>query len=212
VVALVEAQVRVAVLPLVTLVGLAPSERLGEAAVTVTVADWDAVPPGPSQVRVNFVVALNVTVLCEPFVACDPVQPPDAEQEAALVDDQVSVVGVPLITVLGLADNVTAGAAAVTDTVTVCVAFPPAPVQFRLYEALALRAPVDCEPLVAWFPAQEPAAVQLVAFVADQFKVALLPLMMVLGVAAKLTVGTGAVTETVAYCDALPPAPVQVNT
>ena len=38
-----------------------------------------------------------------------------------------------------------------------------------------------------------------------------LPLAMVLGLAANVTVGAGGVTDTVADCVALPPAPVQVN-
>jgi hypothetical protein len=52
-------------------------------------------------------------------------------QEVALVDDQLSVVLVPLATVLGLALKVTVGAGAVTDTVTDCVALPLVPVHVR---------------------------------------------------------------------------------
>lgn len=79
--------------------------------------------------------------------------------------------------------------------------------------AFPVSAPVDCEPLVAWLPDQPPEAVQAVAFVLDQDKVELLPVTTELGVAARRTVGAGlaAVTETVAACVALPPAPVQVN-
>lgn len=63
-----------------------------------------------------------------------------------------------------------------------------------------MSAPVDCEPLVAWLPDQPPDAVQDVAFVDDQLKVELLPLIIELGLAARLTVGAGvgAVTDTVA--------------
>jgi hypothetical protein len=64
--------------------------------------------------------------------------------------------------------------------------------------ALALSAPVDCEPLTGMLPDQAPEAVQEVAFVDDQANVDAAPLLTVLGVAEKLTVGTGAVTETVA--------------
>jgi hypothetical protein len=74
-----------------------------------------------------------------------------------------------------------------------------------------LSAPVDCEPLVACAPLQAPEAVQEVAFVDDQARVELPPLVTVLGLAVKLTVGAGAVTETVADCAALPPAPLQVS-
>jgi hypothetical protein len=76
---------------------------------------------------------------------------------------------------------------------------------------LALRAPVDCDPLVASLPDQPPEAVQAVALVEDQFSVALLPLVTVLGAALKVTVGAGEVTETVADWAAEPPGPVQVS-
>lgn len=63
-----------------------------------------------------------------------------------------------------------------------------------------MSAPVDCEPLAAWLPDQPPDAVQDVAFVDDQLKAELLPLIIELGLAARLTVGAGvgAVTDTVA--------------
>jgi len=76
---------------------------------------------------------------------------------------------------------------------------------------LALSAPVDCDPLVASLPDHPPEALQEVALVEDQLKVALLPFVTVLGAALKVTVGAGAVTETVADWAADPPAPVQVS-
>jgi hypothetical protein len=76
---------------------------------------------------------------------------------------------------------------------------------------LAVSAPPDCEPLIALLPDQPPEAGQAVALVEDQLSVDALPLAMVLGLAVKLTVGAGAVTETVADCVALPPVPVQVS-
>ena len=60
-------------------------------------------------------------------------------------------------------------------------------------------------------PDQDPEAVQAVALVADQVSAELLPLATVLGLAARLMVGTGCVTDTVADCAALPPVPVQVS-
>ena len=72
-----------------------------------------------------------------------------------------------------------------------------------------MRAPVDCEPLVALAPDQAPEAVQAVALLADQARTALLPLAIVLGLAVKLTVGADVLTETIADCAALPPGPVQ---
>jgi hypothetical protein len=56
-------------------------------------------------------------------------------------------------------------------------------------------------------PDQAPEATQAVAFVADQFKVALLPEVMALGPTLKVTVGVGDLMDTVADWDALPPGP-----
>jgi hypothetical protein len=71
---------------------------------------------------------------------------------------------------------------------------------------LAVRAPVDWEPLIAWLPVQPPEAVQEVALLDTQLKVVLPPLVMVLGLALMLTVALGVLlTVTVADCAALPP-------
>lgn len=70
---------------------------------------------------------------------------------------------------------------------------------------------MDCEPLKAWLPDQAPEAVHEVALVDDHFKLALSPLAIVLGLAARFTVGAGCFTDTVEDCDAVPPAPVQVS-
>jgi hypothetical protein len=72
-------------------------------------------------------------------------------------------------------------------------------------------APVDCVPVTALEPVQPPLAVQELAWVADQLKVAAAPLVTVLGLLEKVTVGVGAVTDTVADCAAVPPAPVQLK-
>jgi hypothetical protein len=129
-VALVEDQVRVDALPLVTLEGLALNDTVGaEGAETVTVVDCDAEPPVPVQVRVYFVVAVRAGVVCEPAVACEPLQPPEAVQAVALVDDHVNADVAPLLTVAGVAVKVTAGAGLLTDTVADCAAFPPLPLQ-----------------------------------------------------------------------------------
>jgi hypothetical protein len=131
-----------------------------------------------------------------------------------LVEDQVRVAALPLVSVLGLALKVTVGGGEVTVIVADCAALPPAPVQVSVYVVFALSTPVDCDPLVASLPDQPPEAVQAVAWVLDQVSVVLLPLAIVLGLAASETVGAGVgvVTETVAACEALPPAPLQVST
>jgi hypothetical protein len=61
-------------------------------------------------------------------------------------------------------------------------------------------------------PDQAPDAVHDVAFVEDQLKVELAPFATELGLAAKVTVGAGVVTVTIADCAALPPAPLHVRT
>jgi hypothetical protein len=62
-------------------------------------------------------LAVSVPVDCEPVTGMLPDQAPEAEQEVALVADQVNVELPPLVTVLGLAVNVTVGAGEVTETV-----------------------------------------------------------------------------------------------
>ncbi len=149
---------------------------------------------------------------CEPLIALPPDQAPEAVQEVALVDVQVKVELPPLATVLGLALMPTVGVrCGLTVTVVDCAALPPLPVQVSPYVALAVSAPVDCEPLIALPPDHAPDAEHDVALVADQVSVELLPLITELGLAPRLTVGAGDVTDTVADCEALPPAPVQVN-
>jgi hypothetical protein len=77
---------------------------------------------------------------------------------------------------------------------------------------LALSAPLDCEPLIALLPDQPPEAVHDVALVDDHVSVDAPPLTTVLGLALKPTVAVGcALTDTVADCTALPPAPVQIK-
>lgn len=128
-VALVEVQIKVDALPLLTLVGLALKDTVGTGAETVTVADCVAEPPAPVQIRTNCVVAVSAGVVCVPAVASEPLQPPEAVQAVALVDDQVSAEVAPLLTVAGFTVRVTAGAGVVTDTVADCAAVPPLPLQ-----------------------------------------------------------------------------------
>jgi hypothetical protein len=68
-------------------------------------------------------------VVWEPLVAFAPDQPPEAVQAVALEAAQLRVELLPLVTELGKALKVTAGAAPLTETVTDCEAVPPAPVQ-----------------------------------------------------------------------------------
>jgi hypothetical protein len=145
------------------------------------------------------VLALSAPLDWEPLIALLPDQPPEAVQDVAWVDDHVSVDAPPLATVLGVALKLTvAVGCSLTDTVADCAAFPPSPVQVSVKVALAVSAPVDCEPCTAFVPDQAPEAVQALALVADQFNVALPPLVIALGPTLKLTVGVGDLMETVA--------------
>lgn len=74
-------------------------------------------------------LAVSAPEDCEPLADMVPDQAPEAVQEVALVADHVTVELPPLATVLGLADKVTTGAGAVTETVVDCVALAPLPVQ-----------------------------------------------------------------------------------
>jgi hypothetical protein len=132
-VALAELHVNVEALPLFTLAGLAVSDTVGAAAAcTVTVVDCEAEPPLPEQVSVYLVVAVRALVVCDPVVAMEPAQPPEAVHEVALVEDQVSDEVAPLLTVAGFAAIVTVGAALFTDTVADWTALPPLPAQVRV--------------------------------------------------------------------------------
>jgi hypothetical protein len=104
--------------------------------------------------------------------------------------------------------------AVLTATVVLWLAgvVPLAPLQVRVNVVVALSAPVLALPVVGSLPDHPPEAVQLVAFVEDQLNVEADPLLTVLGVAVRLTVGfAGADTLTVTDCAALPPGPLQVS-
>ena len=140
-VALVDDQLKVEPPPLATLVGLALKETLGGLADMVTVADCDAEPPAPLHVIVYLVVAVSAEVLFEPLVVSLPLQPPDAVHPVAWVDDQLNIDVAPLLTVLGLADKVTAGVGCVTEAVADWVALPPLPVHVSEYVAFLEKHP-----------------------------------------------------------------------
>lgn len=76
---------------------------------------------------------------------------------------------------------------------------------------LAVRAPVDAEPLVSSGPLHPSEAVQNVASVELHVNVELVPLATVAGLADNATVGAGSTTETVTACEDEPPEPVQVS-
>ena len=119
--------------------------------------------------------------------------------DVAFVEVHVNVLLPPLAMVVGDADNVTVGTGVVlvTETDLLAWAVPPAPVQLRVKDLLAVKAPVLCVPAVALVPLQPPDAVHDVAFVELHVKVLLPPLATVVGDADNVTVGTGAWSVTV---------------
>ena len=74
---------------------------------------------------------MSAAVVSLPEVALSPDQAPEAVQESAFVEDQVSVEDPPLATDAGLAASDTVGAGGNTVTATVALALPPEPVQVR---------------------------------------------------------------------------------
>jgi hypothetical protein len=174
-------------------------------------AFWVVVPPAPVQLIVYVVVALRAPVAFVPLAVREPVQPPDAVQDVALVEAQVNVELPPRATLLGPALKETLGGAAETVTVADCEAEPTAPVHVSMYVVVVVSAAVDVDPPVDSLPLQPPEAVQLVALVDVQASVEKAPLLTVLGLADRATAGAAFITETVADWVALPPAPVQVS-
>jgi hypothetical protein len=70
---------------------------------------------------------------CDPVMALEPDQAPEAAHAVALLDAHVRVDALPLPMVLGLALKLTVTAGfALTVTVAVCAAVPPALVHVRV--------------------------------------------------------------------------------
>ena len=93
----------------------------GGGALTVTVTDCPALPPAPSQPKVNVLVVVNGPTASLFEVTLLPDQAPDAVHDVELVDDQVKVVESPESTDEGLAasDTVGGGGGSCPFTVTV---------------------------------------------------------------------------------------------
>jgi hypothetical protein len=84
---------------------------------------------------VNVVVAAKLFMGCVPLVASVPLQPFDAVQAVALVEDQASVIEPPEVTDVGFAEIETeggGGVAVVTVIVADALAELPDPVQVNV--------------------------------------------------------------------------------
>jgi hypothetical protein len=100
----------------------------------------------------------------------------------------------------------------VTVTAAVAFAVPPLPVQVSVNVVFAESAPLVAVPLVGCPPDQPPDAVHDVALVLVHDSWVFAPLVTLVGLAARLTVGAGlAVTVTVLESLPVPPTPVQVS-
>ena len=195
-VALVELQRSVEDPPLGMLVGFAVNVAVGTglAVITVTVAAAAVlVPPGPVQVNEYAVFAVKALVLCVPLAANVPLQPPEAVQDVALVELQVSVEAPPLATLVGFAVSVAVGTglAAIVTVAAAAALVPPEPIQVSEYVVSVVKAPVLWLPLVANGPDQPPEAVQDVASLEPQVNMAAPPLLTVVGEADIDAVGGG---------------------
>jgi hypothetical protein len=125
-----------------------------------------------------------------PLVGSVPLQPPEAEQELALVEDQVSVDVPPPATAVGSAANVAVGGLMATVAVA-GVLLPPGPEHVMEKVEPAVNPAVLCDPLVPSAPLQSPEAVQDLALDDDQVNVTELPRSTALCDAASVTAGNG---------------------
>ena len=151
---------------------------------------------------------LSAPVDSLPFKDFEPDQSPVAVHDVAFVEDQVNVEELPLGMLVGLALKVSVGGGN-TVTVTLRVIAPPAPVQLKSNVLVFASAPVDALAIVAFVPDHAPEAVQDVALVEDQVSVAAFPTNTLVGLALKVSVGSGR-TVTITFEEVLPPSPTQV--
>lgn len=132
----------------------------------------------------------------------------------ALVEFHVNWAALPAKTVEGAEERVTVGGGGDAATVTLVVAMldPPGPAHVSVKLVVAVSAPVKKLPLLLCAPLHPPEAVQEVALVVVQLKVAVPPTTTVDGVGERLMVG-GADASTVTMVEATvePPGPVQLS-
>jgi hypothetical protein len=172
------------------------------------------VPPAPVQISEYMVAAFTAPVLCVPLAASEPVQPPDAAQDVALVELQVNVDVPPADTAVGAADSVAVGIGRILTVALAGVLVPPAPAQTSEYTVAAVNGPVLRLPLAAKLPLQPPEAVQDVALVELQVSVDEPPVATLEGEALTLAVGAagkGLTVTDAAAAGLVPPGPEQVN-
>jgi hypothetical protein len=205
-VALLEVQVSVDVSPGATTEGLTTNVAVGMRLTTVLAL---AVPPEPVQDN-EYEVALDTgPVLWLPLSTSEPLQPPDAVQEVALLEVHVRIDDAPAATAAGDAVNVTVGWGRMFTTATTGAVTPPGPRHVSAYTVVAVNGPVLWLPLVASVPLQPREAVHEVALTELQVMTAAPPETIDVGAAESTAVG-GGINITVAVDGAeAPPPPEQ---
>ncbi|QKK11963.1 MAG: hypothetical protein HND59_10590 [Pseudomonadota bacterium] len=108
----------------------------------VTVVERVVLPPVPVQTSVKVLSLVSEPMVSLPEVPLPPDHAPDAEQLVALDEDHVNVDDPPDCTEVGLALNVTVGAAA-TVTVRLLLLLPPGPEQLSVKVLVLLMGPTD---------------------------------------------------------------------
>jgi hypothetical protein len=170
-----------------------------------------AVPPGPVQDKEYEVGPTIGPLLWLPLAASAPLHPPDAVQDVALLEVQVSVDDAPAATADGDAVRVTLGAARMLTVTATGALTPLGPAHVRENTLVAANGPVSWLPLAESMPLQLPDAVQAVAPTELQVSVEPLPMATFSGDAASCAVG-GAFTAMVTLAVWLvPPGPEQLR-
>jgi hypothetical protein len=141
--------------------------------------------------------------------ASEPLQPPEAIQEVALLEAQVRVDAAPAATAAGDAVSITVGRGRTLTVAATGAVMPPGPEQVSEYAVVAVRGPVLWLPLVASAPLQPPEAAHETALTELHERTAVPPDAIAVGTAESIADG-GGINVTVAVVGAdIPPLPEQ---
>ena len=183
----------------------------GTGCATFTITDWLALPPAPVAVNTYVVVCCGVTPeMLPPSGNADVLTDGTILTEVALKLCHASVIGVPAVMLVELAEKDMLGGCGVTVTVTDCVALPPGPVAVKTY-VVARRGVTTALPLNA--SADEPTAGAIatdVAFAVCHISVTDCPARTPSALEENVTAGADAFTVIVTDWVVVAPAPVTV--
>jgi hypothetical protein len=167
----------------------------GTGCATFTITDWLALPPAPVAVSTYVVVSSGVTPEMLPASGnADVLTDGTILTEVALKLCHASVIGVPAVMLVELAEKDMLGGCGVTVTVTDCVALPPGPVAVNTYVVVCCGV-TTALPLNA--SADEPTAGAIateVAFAVCHISVTDCPATTLLALEENVTVGAAAFT------------------